>query len=158
MSANSSVNFGRNQVDGFAISQNIFLGAVLTRFISYVLPETTHSSESMERYVNCTTSSWSVVCFTRCDKFVVYVANRSQLVIGSSLGPRGWIVKALAIQETKKVSDSSPLCKLACQYQLSHKCLQYFLEVFVAPKNSRMSMSARISVTIVLYRNHGFLV
>jgi len=32
------------------------------------------------------------------------------------------------------------------------------LELFVAPNNSRMPMSARISVTLVLYRNPGLLV
>jgi hypothetical protein len=30
-------------------------------------------------------------------------------------------------QEAKNASDSLLLCKLACQYQLSPKCLQYFL-------------------------------
>ena len=94
MSANSRVNFGRNQVEGFAISQNIYLVAVFTQVIWYVLLETTHSSASMERFINCAASSWSVVCFTSYDKFVMFVANRFQLVIGSSLGPRGWIVKA----------------------------------------------------------------
>jgi len=79
----------RNRVEGFAISQNICLDAVFTRFIWYVLLETTLSSESMERFINCATSSWSVVCFTSSDKFVAYVANRCQLVIGSSLGSRG---------------------------------------------------------------------
>ena len=92
MSASSRVNFGRNQV-GFAISQNIYLDAVLTRFIWYLLLETTHSSESMDRLINCAARG-SVVCFTSYDKFVMFVANRFQLLIGSSLGPRGWIVKA----------------------------------------------------------------
>ena len=41
MSVSSRVNFGRNRVEGFAISQNIYLDAVFTRFIWYVLLETT---------------------------------------------------------------------------------------------------------------------
>jgi hypothetical protein len=39
MSASSRVYFGRNQVERFAISQNIYLDAVFTRFILYVLLE-----------------------------------------------------------------------------------------------------------------------
>jgi len=64
MSSSSRVNFGRNQVEGFAISQNTYLDAVFTRFIWYILLETILSSESMERFINCATNSWSVVCFT----------------------------------------------------------------------------------------------
>ena len=94
MSATSCGNFGRNQAEGFANNQNIYFDAIFTWFTWYVLLETTPYSESMERFINCATSSWSVVCFTSYDKFVVYVGNRCQLVIGSSLGPRGWIVKA----------------------------------------------------------------
>ena len=128
MSARSRVNFGRNQVEGFAISQNIYLEAVFTWFIWYVLLETKPSSESMEIFINCATSSWSVVCFTSYDKFFVYVANRCQLVIGSSLGP-SWLNRQSVnnTQETKNASDSLWLCKLSCQYHLSPKCLQYFL-------------------------------
>ena len=94
MSASSRVNFGRNKVEGFTISQNIHLDAIFTRFIWYVLLETTHSSESTKRFTNRAASSWSAVCFTNYDKFVIYVANRCQLVISSSPGPRGLIVKA----------------------------------------------------------------
>jgi len=102
ISASSLVNFGRNQVEGFAISQNIYLDAVFTRFNWHVFLETTHSSESMEGFINCATSSWSVVSFTSYDKFVVYVANRCQLVIGSSLGSRCWTVKAQDIHKKQK--------------------------------------------------------
>ena len=79
MGASSRVNFGRNQVEGFATSQNIYLDAVFTRFIWYLLLETTHSSESMERFINCATSSESVVCFTSYDKLVMYVAKGANL-------------------------------------------------------------------------------
>ena len=128
MSARYRVNFGRNQVEGFAISQNIYLDAVFTWFIWYVLLETTPSSESMEIFINCATSSWSVVCLTSYNKFVLYVANSCQLIIGSSLGP-SWLNHQSVnnTQETKNASDSLLLCKLACQYHLSPKCLQYFL-------------------------------
>ena len=93
MRASSRVNFGRNQVQGFAVSQNIYLDAVFIRlFGMYCLK--LHFPLNSWRDSSTAISSWSVVCLTSYDKFVIYVANRWQLVIGSSLGPRGWIVKA----------------------------------------------------------------
>ena len=157
MSATSRGNFGRNQEEGFAITQKIYLDAVFTRFIWYVLLETTPSSESVERFINCVTSSWSVVCFTSYYKFVYMFriganlssALRRALVVESSKPKqyrrnkkRFWLIAAMQIDLP---SFAQMLAIL-------------FLELFVAPKNSRIPMTARISVTLLLYRNPGLLV